>query len=88
MNILTNVKVGAKNENGDLANPMSKQVQRTRKVIISHLAGIAFGKWPGFNLKDIDAHLEIRMDLLDNLDTKFDFKKHDIMCFLFRCYIF
>ena len=24
LNILTNVKVGAKNENGDLANPMSK----------------------------------------------------------------
>ena len=63
---MTNVKVGAKNENGDLANPMSKQVQTSRKEI-GHLAGIAFGKWPGFKLKDIDSHLEMRTDVLDHL---------------------
>ena len=50
---MTNVKVGAKNENGDLANPMSKQVQTSRKEI-GHLAGIAFGKWPRLHLRDIN----------------------------------
>ena len=67
---MTNVKVGAKNENGDLANPMSKQVQTSRKEI-GHLAGIAFGKWPSFNLKDYnDVHLEIRTDVLNDIGYK------------------
>ena len=45
---------------------MSKKVvdkvdlQRRRKVI-GHLAGIPFRKWPRFNLKNIDADLELSL---------------------------